>query len=135
MVDGLMLARRPLLRRAVCGTTALLLVAGDLFALAGLAGANPEVQPANPCAVQQEKKKKVDPGIPPSVGRDRIERLLRDRQQQDQQIPVDPNVQPPPSQRAPVDEDAVRRLGDQLRRRPGPIPPTAGPAPGAPEPG
>lgn len=150
-----MAARRRVLRRVVCGATALVLLAGDLAAASGRLGAappappvpgwerepaatlippplllaNPEIQPANPCAPPQERKKKEDPGVPPSVGRDRIERLLRDRQRQDEQMPVDPNVQPPPQQRAPVDEDAVRRLGEQLRRRPGPIPPTAGPAP------
>jgi hypothetical protein len=120
MVDGPMLARRPLLRRAVCGTTALLLLAGDLSALAGRAGANPEVQPANPCAMQQQKKKKEDPGVPPAVGRDRIERLLRDRRQDDQMPQQDPNMpMQPPQERAPSDDGGIGRIGEHLRRQPG----------------
>jgi hypothetical protein len=148
-----------LARRVLCGATALIFVAGDLAAASGrLAGppgpapipgwereppadllrpplllANPEVQPANPCAVRQEKKKQPDPGVPPSVGRDKVDRLLRDRLRPDEpMVPPEPGMQPTPMPRAPVDEDAIRRLGEQLRRQP--LAPVAGVVP-SPDPG
>jgi len=148
-----------LVRRVVCGATVLVLVAGDVAAASGrvvgppapapipgwereppadairppLLLANPEMQPANPCAVKQEKKKQ-DPGVPPSMGRDKVDRLLRDRQRPDEPMPQpEPGMQPPP--RAPTDDDSIRRLGEQLRRQPIPIPPVAAGPPGAPEPG
>lgn len=144
MFDGPMFASRRLLRRVVCGVSALVLVAGDLAAVVGraaaadspllLAQAEMMRPPVNPCAVRQQEKKKDDPGVPPSVGRDRIERLLRDRQRQDDQMPQEPTMQQP---RAPADDSAIGRIGEQLRKNPIPVPPggLAGVAPGGGGPG
>lgn len=121
----------PVLRDAIrrLGSTLIVVVLllGDLLRL-GLgdspaplpAHAQPREEmpaPANPCApqIQQEKRKK-DPPVPPSVGRDKADQILKERrqQQQDQLIEQDRRlqVQPPPT-----GDDAIRSLGDRLRRQ------------------
>lgn len=92
--------------------------------------ANPcqPTQPANPCDARRRT-----PGtttVPPSVGRDKVDQLLKDRMREE---PIPQHPQPsPPVQRAPdTGDDAIRRLGERLRRQPVPPPAVAGTPPGA----
>lgn len=71
--------------------------------------------------------------MPPSVGRDKVEQMLRDRLREPDAHPSPP-AEAPQLERPAQGDDAIRRLGEQLRRQAPLVPPVAG-APGVPEPG
>jgi hypothetical protein len=120
-------ASRDAIRRLGSTVIVVVLLLGDLLRL-GLgdppaprsAHAQPREEmpvPANPCApqIQQEKKKK-DPPVPPSVGRDKADQILKERRQQQQDLLIEQDRrlhgQPPPT-----GDDAIKSLGDRLRRQ------------------
>lgn len=75
-------------------------------------------QPANPCGARP--KRQSPPSIPPSVGRDKVDQRLRELQRRDDEQGAGPRIE-----QTPQDDDAIRRLGERLRRQPVP-PPAAG---------
>lgn len=84
-------------------------------------------QPANPCGGRP--KRQSPPSIPPSVGRDKVDQRLRELQRRDDEQGAGPRIE-----QTPQDDDAIRRLGERLRRQPIP-PPAAGVIPPLGDPG
>lgn len=119
------------------------LVAGSDIAMAGpdqgrpILLANPCAErpqpPANPCSTPRRQAPAV---VPPSTIRDRVDQILRDQQQREpvevqpqQQEPQQPAPTPRPADRG---DDAIRRLGEQLRRPDSSAPTVVAGAPGDP---
>ena len=67
-------------------------------------------QPTNPCDARRRPPR--EPSTPGSVGRDKVDQMLRERMREGQQESM-PSVQSP----SDTGDDAIRRLGEHLRQQ------------------
>ena len=92
-----------------------------------VAQANPcaerQPQPVNPCS-QRRHTKPQEPSVPPQVGRDKVEQMLKDRFREPEVRQQEPSEAPQLERPADRDDEAIKRLGERLRRK-GPPPPRA----------
>lgn len=76
----------------------------------------PSAPSSAPSEPTETKRRKTPPVVPPSMGRQKAEELLRERFRGSDE-PVGPQQPRPPAPRRPDEADeAIKRLGDKLKR-------------------